>query len=128
MVDVRTYLPTDPHFKKGEHDVFNSVAIQDRFAEVCHVVSDAACANGISIVGCTRGRHRSTTVARVAKERIKMSIHDVEILELNLLQPFMIERTVEAALDLRRLCGVNVVGRNVLLAHLSQPHTRRSEV
>ena len=68
-IDVRTLLPHDPSHKRGEATI-DSVARQAGFGEAVQTCMDAAVAHEYVAVCCTKGKHRSTTVAATARRAL----------------------------------------------------------
>ena len=100
VVDVTIAIPHDPHDKVWKTmSTVDSVIRQTGFPNAVKAVLTCARKAGISIVGCRRGKHRSPVVGGTGREILMSEGYSVMVLEVNLVQPELIQQVIAAALD-----------------------------
>ena len=138
LVDCRDYIKNDPHLSK-DHHYPNQVCKSDGFEDAVKAVLKFAArdAHWVVVVGCTRGKHRSPVVAAFAREILSSVGLDIKVVELQLVQEFLLEKVLKNAcewvhcasvfhpidsysfVDLESITNASIQSK---LAHLKKPY------
>ena len=98
-VDCCEFLPRDPQAQR-DYNYINSVATQSGFTDALTAAVDLAAGGArLIVVACRRGKHRSPVVGAATREVLVMLGFSVTVVELQLIQPFLLERMLLAVVD-----------------------------
>ncbi len=98
-------MPHDPAESWKKMNTVDSVCTQHGFQKSIEVIVDTCMELNLTVVGCKAGKHRSPVCAACASEVLQAIGYSVAVVEIYLVQPFLVQATLMAAQDTRSQRG-----------------------